>query len=198
MDEKTGTATQDETLRAGCCIAGGGPAGVMLGFLLAGAGVDVLVLEKHKDFFRDFRGDTIHPSTLELFGELGLLDDLLRQPHQELSEIQAHFGDTLIHIADLSHVPTRCKFIAFMPQWDFLNFLSSRARRFPNFSLRMESEVTDLIFDNERVVGVKIQTPGGLLEARAELVVGADGRSSTVRERARLEVVDLGAPIDVL
>lgn len=198
VDEKAGTTTKEETLRARCCIAGGGPAGVMLGFLLARVGVDVLVLEKHKDFFRDFRGDTIHPSTLELFGELGLLEDLLRQPHQELNEIQAHFGDTLIHIADLSHVPTRCKFIAFMPQWDFLDFLSSRARRFPNFSLRLESEVTDLIFENDRVVGVRIQTPGGLLDARAELVVGADGRSSTVRERAGLEVVDIGAPIDVL
>src|SRR5207247_555162 len=122
-----------EVDHARCCIAGGGPAGIMLGFLLARAGVDVLVLEKHKDFFRDFRGDTIHPSTLELMRELGLLDDLLRRPHQEVREIQAHFGETLIHIADFSHVPTRCKFIAFMPQWDFLNFLYSHARRLPNF-----------------------------------------------------------------
>jgi 2-polyprenyl-6-methoxyphenol hydroxylase-like FAD-dependent oxidoreductase len=170
----------------------------MLGFLLARAGVDVLVLEKHKDFFRDFRGDTIHPSTLELMHELGLLDDFLRRPHQEVREIQAHFGDTLIHIADFSHVPTRCKFVAFMPQWDFLNFLYSHARRLPNFRLRMESEVTDLIVENARVVGVKFETAGGSAEVRAELVVGADGRSSTVRERAGLEVVDLGAPLDVL
>jgi 2-polyprenyl-6-methoxyphenol hydroxylase-like FAD-dependent oxidoreductase len=171
---------------------------MMLGLLLARVGVDVLVLEKHKDFLRDFRGDTIHPSTLEVMQELGLLDDLLKQPHQELNEIRAHFGERVIHIADFSHVPTRCKFIAFMPQWDFLNFLSRYARRFPSFRLRMESEVSDLLFEEERVVGVKMKTADGLVEVRSDLVVGADGRSSTVRERAGLEVVDLGAPIDVL
>src|SRR5581483_8525068 len=187
-----------ETIKTGCCIVGGGPAGVMLGFLFARAGVEVLVLEKHKDFFRDFRGDTIHPSTLELMHELGLLDEFLRQPHQEIQEVQAHFGDQVFHIGDLSHLPTRCKFIAFMPQWDFLNFLSDHARRYPGFRLRMEANVTDLIFDQSRVVGVKAQTTTGLLEVQAKLVVGADGRSSTVRERAGLEVVELGAPIDVL
>jgi len=184
--------------RTACCIAGGGPAGMMLGFLLARAGVEVLVLEKHQDFFRDFRGDTIHPSTLEVMYELGLLEDFLRQPHQELSEIQAHFGDRVFHLADLSQLHSRCKFIALMTQWDFLNFLSRHAQAFPQFRLRMQSEVTDLLLEGDRVVGVKAITPDGPLEVRAELVVAADGRSSTVRERAGLEVIDLGAPIDVL
>ena len=170
----------------------------MLGYLLARAGVDVLVLEKHRDFFRDFRGDTIHPSTLELMYELGLLEDLLRQPHQELRGVEAHFGDRVLHLADFSHLPTHCKFVAFMPQWDFLNFLSRHAQAFPQFRLRMETEVTDLLFEDGRVAGAKARTPEGTLEVRAELVVAADGRSSTVRERAGLEVVDLGAPIDVL
>jgi 2-polyprenyl-6-methoxyphenol hydroxylase-like FAD-dependent oxidoreductase len=184
--------------RTKCCIAGGGPAGVMLGFLLARAGVDVTVLEKHKDFFRDFRGDTIHPSTLEVMYELGLLEDLLRLPHQELREIEAHFGDRVMHLADLTHLPTRCKFIAFMPQWDFLNFLSRHAQGFPHFRLRMEAEVTDLLYENGRIAGVKASTPQGTLELRADLVVAADGRSSTVRARSGLDLIDLGAPIDVL
>ena len=170
----------------------------MLGFLLARAGVEVTVLEKHKDFFRDFRGDTIHPSTLEVMYELGLLEDLLRQPHDELRGIEAHFGDRVLHLADLTHLPTHCKFIAFMPQWDFLNFLSHHAQKFPQFRLRMETEVTDLLLENGRVVGVKAHTPEGTLEVRADLVVAADGRSSTVRERAGFELIDLGAPIDVL
>jgi 2-polyprenyl-6-methoxyphenol hydroxylase-like FAD-dependent oxidoreductase len=170
----------------------------MLGFLLARAGVRATVLEKHKDFFRDFRGDTIHPSTLELMYELGLLEDFLRVPHQEVHEIQAHFGDRVIHLADFSHLPTRCKFVAFMPQWDFLNFVSTHARRLPNFSLRMETEVTGLLWDGERVAGVKAHTPQGDIELRAPLVIGADGRGSVVRAQARLEVHDLGAPIDVL
>ena len=170
----------------------------MLGFLLARVGVEVTVLEKHKDFFRDFRGDTIHPSTLEVMYELGLLEDLLRQPHDELRGIEAHFGDRVLHLADLTHLPTQCKFIAFMPQWDFLNFLSRHAQKFPQFRLRMETEVTDLLIENGRVAGVKAHTPEGTLEVRADLVVAADGRSSTVRERAGLELIDLAAPIDVL
>jgi 2-polyprenyl-6-methoxyphenol hydroxylase-like FAD-dependent oxidoreductase len=184
--------------RTTCCIAGGGPAGVMLGFLLARAGVEVTVLERHKDFFRDFRGDTIHPSTLEVMYELALLEDLLHQPHDKLRGIEAHFGDRVLHLADLTHLPTHCKFIAFMPQWDFLNFLSLHAEKFPQFRLRMETEVTDLLLENDRVAGVKARTPEGAFELRAELVVAADGRSSTVRERSGLELIDLGAPIDVL
>ena len=187
-----------ETLEKRCCVVGGGPAGVMLGFLLARAGVEVIVLEKHKDFFRDFRGDTIHPSTLELLHELGLLDEFLLKPHQTVREIQAHFGDKVLRLADFSHLPTHCKFVAFMPQWDFLNFLSNHARRYPGFQLHMEAEVTDLLIENGRVVGVKARTPDGPLEVRAELVVGADGRSSTVRACAELKVLDFGAPIDVL
>src|SRR3984885_4626669 len=136
-----------------CCIVGGGPAGVMLGFLLARACVKVIGLEKHKDFFRDFRGDTIHPSTLELMDELGLLEEFLRLPHQELRQITGHFGGQIMHIAEFTNVPTKCKFIALMPQWDFLNFLSGHAGKYPQFQLRMETEVTDLLFENEQVVG---------------------------------------------
>lgn len=187
-----------EVLQTRCCIVGVGPAGIMLGFLLARAGVDVIVLEKHKDFFRDFRGDTIHPSTLELMLQLDLLDEFLRIPHQELREIQAHFGERVVTIADFSHLPTHCQFIAFMPKWDFLDFLSAHARRYSGFQLRMEAEVTDLLIENDCVVGVRARTPDGELEVRAALNIGADGRSSTVRERASFEVIDFGAPIDVL
>ena len=170
----------------------------MLGFLLARAGVEVLVLEKHQDFFRDFRGDTIHPSTLELLHELNLLEEFLGLPHQELREITAHFGRQLIHVGDFSRLPTHCKFIAFMPQWDFLNFLCRQARQFPQFRLRLGAEVTELLFENDRVTGVKARTLTGWLEVRSPSVVGADGRSSTVRRCAGLEVIDSGAPIDVL
>ncbi len=187
-----------EAIQAKCCVVGGGPAGMMVGFLLARAGVEVIVLEKHTDFFRDFRGDTIHPSTLELIHELGLLDEFLKQPHQELHSLGAAFSDGFFRIADFSHLPTRCKFIALMPQWDFLNFVASHAKRYPAFHLRMEAEVTDLIQEDGRVAGVRAKTPQGELEVRAGLVIGADGRSSTVRERSGLEIMDLGAPIDVL
>jgi 2-polyprenyl-6-methoxyphenol hydroxylase-like FAD-dependent oxidoreductase len=171
---------------------------MMLGFLLARAGVETVVLEKHADFLRDFRGDTVHPSTLELMYELGLLDDFLRLPHQEVRQLTGYVGDHAVTIADFSHVPTHCKFVAFMPQWDFLNFLADRARRCPAFGLRLRAEVTDLLTDGGRVVGVRAATPGGPLEVRADLVVGCDGRHSTVRERAGLAVEDLGAPMDVL
>jgi 2-polyprenyl-6-methoxyphenol hydroxylase-like FAD-dependent oxidoreductase len=181
-----------------CCIAGGGPAGMMLGFLLARAGVDVVVLEKHADFLRDFRGDTIHPSTLELMHELGLLAEFLKRPHQEATELTGIIGETEVKVADFTHLPTYCKFIAFMPQWDFLNFLVEQGRRFPTFHVQMQAEVGELIDDGERIVGVRAATPDGPLEVRADLVVGADGRHSTVRGQARLEVQDLGAPIDVL
>jgi 2-polyprenyl-6-methoxyphenol hydroxylase-like FAD-dependent oxidoreductase len=170
----------------------------MLGLPLARAGVEVLVLEKHKDFFRDFRGDTIHPSTLEVIHEMGFLDEFLKQPHQVLRGIEAHFGDRVIHIADFTHLPVKCPYVALMPQWDFLNFLSSYARRYPGFRLRMEAEVTDLLWENGRVAGVKARTPNGELHVRSTLVIGADGRSSTVRQCAQLKVIDFGAPIDVL
>jgi 2-polyprenyl-6-methoxyphenol hydroxylase-like FAD-dependent oxidoreductase len=181
-----------------CCIAGGGPAGMMLGLLLARAGVDVLVLEKHADFLRDFRGDTIHPSTLEVMHELGLLDDLLKLPHQKAPQIEGHFGDVAITIADFSHLPVRCPFIVFMPQWDFLNFLAERASRYSPFALRMEAEVTGLLEEGGRVVGLRATTPEGPLEVRADLVVGADGRDSVVRAQAGLPVNEFGAPMDVL
>ena len=190
--------SQANTLETGCCIAGGGPAGMMLGFLLARAGIEVIVLEKHKDFLRDFRGDTIHPSTLELMHQLGLLDEFLRVPHQELSSLAAQIGDETIPLADFSHLPTRCKFIAFMPQWDFLNFLESHGRKYPTFRLIMEAEVTDLIEEGDRIAGLKIETPTGKLHVHASLTIGADGRHSIVRERAGLKVEVLGAPIDVL
>jgi 2-polyprenyl-6-methoxyphenol hydroxylase-like FAD-dependent oxidoreductase len=188
----------NHTVQPACCIAGGGPAGMMLGFLLARAGVDVQVLEKHADFLRDFRGDTIHPSTFELMYELGILDDFLRRPHQKLSEIGAVIDNIEVKIADFSHLPTHCKFVGLMPQWDFLNFLAEKARAYPEFHLRMEAEVIDLILENGRVSGVRVKTPVGDLQIRADLVVGADGRRSTVRKQAGFEVIDLGAPIDVL
>jgi 2-polyprenyl-6-methoxyphenol hydroxylase-like FAD-dependent oxidoreductase len=187
-----------ETLTSRCCIAGGGPAGMMLGFLLARAGVDVIVLEKHADFLRDFRGDTIHPSTLELMHELGLLDEFLKLPHSTAPTLKGRYGDLELTIADLRHLPTRCKYIALMPQWDFLNFLASHGRRYPGFQLLMQAEVTGLIEERGRVAGVTAKTPNGDLAIKAPLVVGCDGRHSTVRAKARLPVEQLGAPMDVL
>src|SRR4051812_39008582 len=187
-----------EQISTACCIAGGGPAGMMLGFLLARAGVDVVVLEKHRDFLRDFRGDTIHPSTLEVMHELGLLEEFLKLPHQEARHLSGMVGDTPIRIADFRRVPTHCKFIALMPQWDFLNFLVSHARGFRGFHLRMQAEVTDVIETGGRITGVQAKTPEGPVSVAADLVVGADGRHSIVRERAGLIVDDIGAPIDVL
>ena len=170
----------------------------MAGYLLARAGVPVIVLEKHADFFRDFRGDTIHPSTLELMRELGLLDEFLKQPHQVVRELRAVVNGQVVPIADFTKLPTRCKFIAFMPQWDFLNFLSSHARRFPNFQLHMETEVVDLLSDNGRVTGVRAKTPRGELDVHADLVIGADGRHSIIQSRAGFQRREFGVPIDVL
>jgi 2-polyprenyl-6-methoxyphenol hydroxylase-like FAD-dependent oxidoreductase len=187
-----------DRLTTGCCVVGGGPAGMMLGFLLARAGVDVVVLEKHADFLRDFRGDTIHPSTLELMHELGLLSEFLRLPHQEVRELKAKFGGMELTFADFTHLPTRCKFVALMPQWDFLNFLAEGGRRYPGFRLLMKTAATALIEEADAVVGLRADTPEGALELRAPLVVGCDGRHSLVRQKAGLTVKNLGAPMDVL
>jgi len=187
-----------EVVQTRCCIAGGGPAGVMLGFLLARMGVDVVVLEKHKDFLRDFRGDTIHPSTLELIYELGFLEEFLHRPHQKARELSGQIGDEMLPLADFSHLPTHCKFIVLMPQWDFLNFLVEKARKYPSFHLLLETKFVDLIEENGRVVGARAESPDRELEIRAELTVGADGRHSDVRDRSGLKVIDLGAPIDVM
>src|SRR5271167_2232934 len=195
---QAGDVMMDPEVSVRCCIAGGGPAGMMLGFLLARAGISVLVLEKHADFLRDFRGDTIHPSTLEIMHELGLLDEFLQRPHQEVRRLGAQIGDEFIEVADFTHLPAHCRFIALMPQWDFLDFVTEQARCYSAFQLEMQAEVTGLIEEAGRVVGVRAETPSGALTVRAELVIGADGRHSTVREKAGLVVDDLGAPMDVL
>ena len=187
-----------ETVWVKCCIAGGGPAGMMLGLLLARAGVDVLVLEKHADFLRDFLGDTIHPSTLEVMHELGVLERLLTLPHQKATRINGQFGDLALTVADFSSLSTQCRFVAFMPQWDFLNFLAGEAARYSTFQLRMEADVTGLIEGAGSVVGLRANTPDGPLEVRASLVVGADGRHSVVRAKAGLSIEEFGAPMDVL
>jgi 2-polyprenyl-6-methoxyphenol hydroxylase-like FAD-dependent oxidoreductase len=187
-----------ERISVQCCIAGGGPAGMMLGYLLARAGVKVLVLEKHADFLRDFRGDTIHPSTLEVMYELGLLEKFLSLPHQRVYELNAQVGQMQLTVADFRYLPTRCRFIALIPQWDFLNFLADQAASYPGFDLMMKAEVVGLIEESGRVTGLQAKTPNGAVEVRADLIVGADGRSSIVRDNAGLKVKDLGAPIDVL
>ena len=186
------------TLTTKCCIVGGGPAGMMLGYLLARAGVDVVVLEKHADFLRDFRGDTIHPSTLELMQELGLLDAFLCLPHRKVERLVGEIGNVRVTIAEFTRLSSACKFIAFMPQWDFLDFLADRGRRYAGFHLMMKAEATDLIEQGGRIVGVRAKTEIREAEIRADLVIGADGRHSTIRERAGLKVEDLGAPMDVL
>jgi 2-polyprenyl-6-methoxyphenol hydroxylase-like FAD-dependent oxidoreductase len=188
----------DSTITTQCCIAGGGPAGMMVGFLLARAGVHVVVLEKHADFFRDFRGDTVHPSTLELMYELGLLDKFLKLPHQKLETVTGQVGAERLVMGDFRYLPTHCKFIALMPQWDFLNFLADQGRRYTTFDLRMQAEATDLIEENGRIVGLISETPNGALTIRADLTVGCDGRHSTVRDKAGLESENYGAPMDVL
>lgn len=192
------SAGASSDIHARCCVVGGGPAGIMVGLLLARAGVEVVVLEKHGDFLRDFRGDTIHPSTLEVIHELGWLDELLARPHQEIRELSGQVGNDLLAIADFSHLPTRCGFVALMPQWDFLNFLVEKARTYPTFRLEMEAEAQDLVEEGGRVVGVRAQGRRGVFEVRADLTVGADGRRSIVRARAGLPLVDLDAPMDVM
>jgi 2-polyprenyl-6-methoxyphenol hydroxylase-like FAD-dependent oxidoreductase len=186
------------TLTTRCCVAGGGPAGMMAGYLLARAGVDVIVLEKHADFLRDFRGDTIHPSTMELMQELGLLDAFLRLPHRKLERLVGEIGKVRVTMAEFARLSTACKFVAFMPQWDFLDFMADCGRRYQSFRLMMKTEATDLIEQGGRIVGLRANAPAGAVEIHADLVIGADGRHSTIRERAGLKVEDLGAPMDVL
>lgn len=186
------------SIKTTCCIAGGGPAGMMLGFLLARAGVSVVVLEKHADFLRDFRGDTVHPSTLEMMSELGVLNEFLELPHSEVRQLSLQIGDDRVVIGHFDHLPVHCKFIALMPQWDFLNFIADHAKRYQTFDLRMQAEATDLIEENGCVVGLHAKTPDGGIEIRADLIVGCDGRHSTIRVKAGLKSDDYGAPMDVM
>ena len=181
-----------------CCIVGGGPAGMMLGFLLARSGVKVVVLEKHGDFLRDFRGDTVHPSTLTVMHELGLLDEFLKLPHHRIARFTGYFGDTAVQIADLTHLPVPAPFIAMMPQWDFLDFLARHGKAYAGFTLLMHAEAQGVIEEGGRVVGVRALVDGKPQEIRADLVVGADGRHSTIRGALGFKVRDLGAPMDVL
>jgi 2-polyprenyl-6-methoxyphenol hydroxylase-like FAD-dependent oxidoreductase len=185
-------------IRTTCCIGGGGPAGMMLGLLLARAGVSVVVLEKHEDFLRDFRGDTVHPSTLETMHELGLLEEFLKLPHSTIRQLRLDIGEDHLIVGHFEHLPVRCKFVALMPQWDFLNFIADHAKRYPVFDLRMRTEAVDLILDDDRVAGVRAQTPDGQIDIRADLTVACDGRHSRLRERAGLSVENLHAPMDVM
>ena len=187
-----------DTPKTRCCVAGGGPAGLMLGYLLARAGVQVTVLEKHADFLRDFRGDTVHPSTLEIMVELGFIDRFLKLPHQKVERLGGMVGETPVGIADFTHLPVRERYIAMMPQWDFLNFIASEGAKYPNFKLLLNTEATDLIEQDDTIVGVKVKSPDGPKEIYADLVVAADGRNSVLRERAGLPIQDLGAPMDAL
>jgi len=187
-----------QTIETTAVVVGGGPAGMMTGYLLARAGIDVVVLEKHKDFLRDFRGDTVHPSTLDVIDELGLLQDFLKLPHQEISSAGADIEGEKLRLADFTHLPTACKFVALTPQWHFLDFLAREGAKFSSFHLLMHTEGLDLRRDGERVIGVRAQGPAGPLEVTADLVIATDGRHSSMRAAAGFAVKELGAPIDVL
>ncbi|HEV2156431.1 FAD-dependent oxidoreductase [Bradyrhizobium sp.] len=198
MKPDTSPSPPGPSVKVRCCVVGGGPAGMMLGYLLGRAGIDVVVLEKHADFFRDFRGDTVHPSTLEVMDELGLIDGFLKLPHQRLQKMDGLFGGTPVRIADLSRLHTKYPFIAFMPQWDFLNFLREAGKRFASLKVMMNTEAVDLIRRGETIAGVRARTPDGMIDIEADLTIACDGRHSTVRERAGLAVEEIGAPMDVL
>ncbi len=176
-------------------IVGGGPAGMMAGLLFARAGLKVTVLEKHADFLRDFRGDTVHPSTLELFHQLGFLEDLLKLPHSRLDEAYVHMAGRKMKVVDFMHLPVSAPFIAMMPQWDLLDFMATKASGYPGFELRMGTEAVDITLDEkERVSGVTTLSEETL---RAKLVIAADGRRSILRGKAKLPLEDIGAPMDV-
>lgn len=198
MDHAMETEGEDRTIETTVAIAGGGPAGMMLGLLLARAGIDVTVVEKHGDFLRDFRGDTIHPSTLELIEQLGFIREFLALPHTKAEKLHAEIGTEKLTIADFSWLPVKNKFIAFMPQWDFLNFIAGKAGQYENFRLLLNAPVSDLIQTVGRVAGLELDTPRGKLTVKADLVVGADGRNSIVREKAGLEIQRFGMPTEVL
>jgi 2-polyprenyl-6-methoxyphenol hydroxylase-like FAD-dependent oxidoreductase len=180
-------------------VVGGGPAGMMLGYLLARSGVQTILLEKHGDFLRDFRGDTVHPSTTELMHELGILDEFLRDvPHQAMDQLGIGVGGRAFDLIDFRHLPTACKYVVLAPQWDFLNFLAAKAKRYPSFRLAMNTEATGLLWENDRVVGVTAHSASGPLEIRADVTVACDGRWSVIREHSGLPVRDFPMPIDVL
>ncbi|WP_407146443.1 FAD-dependent oxidoreductase [Bradyrhizobium sp. ORS 86] len=198
MDTGNPEQSKARSMKVRCCVVGGGPAGMMLGYLLGRAGVEVVVLEKHADFFRDFRGDTVHPSTLQVMDELGLIDGFLKLPHQQLQKLEGVFGGTPIRLADFSRVSVKYPFIAMMPQWDFLNFLRDSGKRFASLKVLMTTEAIDLIRRGDTVTGVRANTPDGTIDIEADLTIACDGRHSTVRACAGLEVEEIGAPMDVL
>ena len=190
---RQGTRAQEPAGEAGdvrqatsCCIVGGGPAGAMLGLLLARKGVDVVVLEKHGDFLRDFRGDTLHPSTMEIMDELGLAEKLLRLKHTKAPRLRFRTPQGTVTVADFRRLKTRFPYVAFMPQWDFLDFVTKEASRYPNFRLEMSAEVRELVVEDGSIRGVRYEAPDGAHEVRAALTVAADGRHSRVRERSGL------------